>query len=85
MTRIRLASMPWDSEAWTMWDRLETAETLAGGALRRSLQRAAAGLRGVSRLLVSKAAERALGGEQRAALVADTVVVTSEIQALAAP
>jgi uncharacterized delta-60 repeat protein len=66
-------------------DRLQAAETLTGRALRRALQRALAGLRGVSRLLVSKAAERAVSGEQRAALVADAIVVTSEIQALIAP
>ena len=63
-------------------DRLAAAETLSGRALRRSLRRALAGLRGVSRLLVSKAAERSLGGEQRAALVADAIVVRSEIQAI---
>jgi uncharacterized delta-60 repeat protein len=66
-------------------DRLEAAEKLAGRGLRRSLQRALAGLRGVSRLLVSKAAERALSGEQRAALVADAIVVTSEVQTLIEP
>ena len=63
-------------------ERMAAAETLNGRPLRRTLRKAAARMRRVGRLLLSKAATRAIDDAERTGLVTITSDVTNELEAL---
>jgi hypothetical protein len=63
-------------------ERMAAAETLDGRPLRRTLRKAAARMRRVGRLLLSKAATRAIDDAERTGLVTITSDVSDELEAL---
>lgn len=63
-------------------ERLETAEPLHDRPLRRALRKAAARMRRAGRLLVSKAATRAIDDAERTAIAATIAAITSELGTL---
>lgn len=65
-------------------DRLGAAETLTGRALRKSIRKALARLRGVRHVLGSGAATRKIPPDQRAVLTADADALVSEVETLLA-
>jgi uncharacterized delta-60 repeat protein len=62
--------------------RLASAESLAGKALRKKLKKARTPVRRLGKQLGSKAAQRAIGADQRTALVAEAAALAEELRVL---